>query len=40
MKGAGAAVETLSLDLVVRFCAFTLRQDKTLTSGDVYASVD
>ena len=28
-----AAVGTLSLDLVVRFCAFTLRQDRTLTHG-------
>ena len=33
MKGAGASVGTLLLDLVVRFCAFTPRQDRTLTPG-------
>ena len=33
MKGAGAAVGTLSLDLVVRFCASHSRQGAALTQG-------
>ena len=32
-KDGSASVGMLSLDLVVRFCAFTLRQDRTLTLG-------
>ena len=33
MKGAGASVGTLSLDLVVRFCASQSRQVAALTQG-------